>query len=666
MRTLTHAPDTEHAPAPLERVLRLGSVEAGSEAERRLREMWESEPGWKGWFATVDHKSIGLRYLVTAFVFLIAGGIEALIMRLQLARPNATLLTPEQYNQLFTMHGVTMIFLYALPVLSGFSNYLWPLVLGARDMAFPRLNALSYWVFLFAGLFLYASFPFGEAPNAGWFNYVPLSGLQYSTGPNIDVYALGMVLLGISTTVGSMNFVVTFLRMRAPGMSIGRVPVLVWGTLTASGGNLLAVPAVSLAFLMLWLDRRIGTHFFDVLNGGRALLWQHLFWMFAHPWVYAVVLPAMGIVSDALPVFCRRPLVGYVPIAVSTVATMAIGFIVWIHHMFATGMSALALSFFGSTSMIIGIPSAVATFAWIATIWTGHPVFRVPFLYFAGFVFLFVIGGLSGVLTAAVPLDWQLTDTYFVVAHLHYVLLGINVFPVMGGIYFWFPKFTGRLTSEVLGRIGFWISFVGFNVAFFPMHIAGLLGMPRRIYTYAPDMGWNTVNMVTTIGAFVFALGILVFLVDVVVSIRRGATAPENPWDAPTLEWSTSSPPPPYNFAVAPIIESRHPLWESRLDGTQRSRLDVGYVLDHGREALGTTVATAAPDVVLKMPDDTLAPFWLGLATTLCFVGLAFQAWWFTGLMVVACAGVIAYWLWPRRELGQREPAMPSKREVAP
>ncbi|CAM2153568.1 Cytochrome c oxidase subunit 1 [Pararobbsia alpina] len=651
--------DRVHDDAPLARVLRLGSVEPGSEAERKLHEMWESEPGLKGWISSVDHKSIGLRYLVTAFVFLIAGGIEALIIRLQLARPNETLLTPEQYNQLFTMHGITMIFLYALPVLSGFSNYLWPLVLGARDMAFPRLNAFSYWIFLFAGLFLYASFPLGEAPNAGWFNYTPLSGLQYNTGPNIDVYALGMVLLGISTTVGSMNFVVTFLRMRAPGMSIGRVPVLVWGTLTASGGNLLAVPSVSLAFLMLWLDRRMGTHFFDVLNGGRSLLWQHLFWIFAHPWVYAVVLPAMGIVSDALPVFCRRPLVGYMPVALSTVATMVVGFVVWIHHMFATGMSALALSFFGSTSMIIAIPSAVATFAWIATIWTGRPVFRVPFLYFAGFVFLFVIGGLSGVLTAAVPLDWQLTDTYFIVAHLHYVLLGINVFPVLGGIYFWFPKFTGRMTSEKLGRIAFWVLFVGFNVAFFPMHIAGLLGMPRRIYTYAPDMGWNTVNMITSIGAFVFAFGVLLFLVDVAYSLRRGAAAGDNPWDAPTLEWSIPSPPPPYNFAVAPRVGSRHPLWETRLDGRARSDLKHGYLLDNGREALGTTVADAEPDVLLKMPGDSSTPFWLGLSTSLIFCGLALQSWWFTGLMIVASGAFIAAWLWPLRELGQREPSPP-------
>jgi cytochrome c oxidase subunit 1/cytochrome c oxidase subunit I+III len=642
--------------------LQRGVVARGSAAEEHLRQLWETPPGLRGWLSTVDHKRIGMRYLVTAFVFLIAGGIEALIMRVQLAQPNATVLTPEQYNQLFTMHGVTMIFLYALPVLSGFSNYLWPLILGARDMAFPRLNALSYWLFLFAAVFLYASFPLGEAPNAGWFNYVPMSGLLYDTGPNIDVYALGMILLGISTTVGAVNFVVTLLRMRAPGMSLDRIPVLVWGTMTASCANLVAIPSVSLAFLMLWMDRRIGTHFFDVLNGGRALLWQHLFWVFAHPWVYVVVLPAMGIVSDALPVFCRRPLVGYGPVALSTIATMLIGFVVWIHHMFATGIPALALSFFGAASMAIAVPSAIATFAWIATIWTGRPQFRVPFYYFAGFVLLFVIGGVSGVMTAAVPFDWQLTDTYFVVAHLHYVLLGINVFPVIGGVYFWFPKFTGRMMSERIGKLAFWVMFIGFNVAFFPMHIAGLLGMPRRIYTYAPDMGWNTVNMITSVGSFVLALGILIFLCDLLYSLRHGTKAGDNPWDAGTLEWSTTSPPPPYNFAVAPTVASRHPMWEGRIEdgpseeGGMRSSLEEGFILDRGREALGTTALEARPDVILKMPEDTYTPLLLGVFATLFFVGLVLLAWWFAVAMLLGCAASIILWLWPERSLIQREP----------
>jgi cytochrome c oxidase subunit 1/cytochrome c oxidase subunit I+III len=637
------------------RIPEIGKAPPGSEAEKRLGKIWEGAKGWRGWFSTVDHKVIGLRYIVTAFFFLLLGGIEALLIRLQLAQPNQHLLSPEAYNQVFTMHGITMIFLYSLPVLSGFSNYLWPLLLGARDMAFPRLNALSYWLFLFAGIFLYASFPIGQAPNAGWFNYVPLSGPIYNPGPNIDVYALGMVLLGISTTVGAANFVVTLFKMRAPGMSINRVPILVWGTLTASVANLMVVPSVSLAFFLLWLDRNFGTHFFDIGGGGHALLWQHLFWIFGHPWVYVIVLPAMGIVSDGLPTFCRRPLIGYSAVALSTMATMLIGFEVWIHHMFATGLPPLALSFFGAASLLITIPSAVAVFAWIATIWTGKPVFKTPFLFFAGFVILFTIGGVSGVMTAAVSLDWQLTETYFIIAHMHYVLLGINVFPVIGGIYYWFPKFTGKMTSERLGKWTFWIMFTGFNLGFFPMHILGLMGMPRRIYTYAPYMGWNSLNMIVSIGSFLLAFGILLFLIDICTSLKRGAPAGDNPWDAPSLEWAVPSPPPEYNFAVIPIIASRHPLWEDRMqEGTGRSRLDEGLLLMQGREALCTTALDGEPEVILKMPEETYTPFFLGLFSSLLFTGLLLHWWQFACISAGLAALSLIIWMWPRASLGQR------------
>ena len=408
----------------------------------------KTSAGLAGFFSTVDHKEIGIRYIVTAFGFLALGGVESLIMRLQLARPNQHLLTPEQYNQLFTMHGITMIFLYASPVLSGFSNYLWPLLLGARDMAFPRLNALSYWIYLAAGLFIYAGFAIGAAPNDGWFNYAPYSLKAYNPGPNMDFYALGLILLGISTTVGAANFIVTVFRTRAPGMSINRLPIMIWGTLTASAANLVAVPCVSLACFMLWMDRHFGTHFFGPPAGGQPLLWQHLFWMFGHPWVYAIVLPAMGMVSDGLPTFCRRPLVGYTPVALATVSTMILGFGVWVHHMFTTGLPSLSLSFFSAASIIITVPSAVAVFAWTATIWVGRPVLTTAFLYFSSMIILFVIGGVSGFMTASVPVDWQLNDTYFVVAHIHYVLIGINVFPVVGAIYYWFPKFSGRMLER--------------------------------------------------------------------------------------------------------------------------------------------------------------------------------------------------------------------------
>ncbi len=620
----------------------------------RLEAIWKTESGLVGWLSSVDHKQIGIRYLLTSFFFLLVGGIEAAVIRAQLARPDQALLSPEQYNQLFTMHGVTMIFLYALPVLSGFSNYLWPLILGSRDMAFPRLNALSYWVFLLAGIFLYASFPMGRAPDAGWFNYVPYTSLEYNPGPNIDVYALGMVLLGVSTTVGSLNFVVTLFRTRAPGMSINRVPILVWGTLTASAGNLLAVPAVSLAFLMLWMDRQFGTHFFDVKGGGQPLLWQHLFWMFGHPWVYAIVLPAMGIVSDGLPTFCRRPLVGYTAVALATVTTMVLGFGVWVHHMFATGLPPLSLSFFGAASFAIVVPSAVAVFAWLATIWTGRPVFKVPFLFFAGFVLLFVIGGLSGFMTAAVPVDQQLTDTYFIVAHLHYVIVGINVFAVAGGTYYWFPKMTGRMMSERLGRWNFWLMFVGFNIGFFPMHIAGLLGMPRRIYTYSADLGWNAVNAVISGGSYLFAIGVLLFLINVVVSVKRGAPAGPNPWDAPTLEWSIPSPPPAYNFGVIPLVATRHPLWEDRLQGSGgKSSLDRGMLLDHGRETIGTSGLDSEPQLILRMPGDSLAPLLLALALAGGFVGLLLHSWPAAGAALVATGLATLVWLWPENRLGQ-------------
>ncbi len=423
----------ESARAPL--IVRIEGDYPGAQLER----VWGSGPGLRGCLANIDHKEIGKRYIVTAFGFLILGGLEALAIRLQLAGPELRLLTPEQYDQLFTMHGLSMIFLYAGPVLTGFSNFLWPLLLGSRDMAFPRLNAFSYWVYLAAGLFLYAGFVTGHGPVAGWFNYVPYASSAYDAGINIDVYALGLILLGISTTVGAANFVVTFLQTRAPGMSISRVPILTWGTLTASVANLLAVPSVSLAFFLLWMDRQFGTRFFATADG-QPLLWQHLFWMFGHPWVYAIVLPAMGMVSDGLPTFCRRPLVGYTPVALSTVATMALGFGVWVHHMFATGMPSLALSFFSGASIIITVPSAVAVFAWMATIWTGRPVVTTAFLFFASMIVLFVIGGVSGFMTASVPVDWQLTDTYFVVAHIHYVLIGINVFPVVGGFTTGFPR----------------------------------------------------------------------------------------------------------------------------------------------------------------------------------------------------------------------------------
>ncbi|WP_413017929.1 cytochrome c oxidase subunit I [Noviherbaspirillum sp. 1P10PC] len=625
-----------------------------SPTARRLEKIWKTTPGLLGWLTSVDHKEIGKRYLVTAFAFLVIGGIEALIMRLQLARPEQHLLSADQYNHLFTMHGLTMIFLYALPVLSGFSNFLFPLLLGSRDMAFPRLNAFSYWVYLAAGIFLYLALMHDRTPDAGWFNYTPYTLRKYDPGQGMDIYALGMVLLGVSTTVGSVNFVVTLLQMKAPGMSINRIPVIIWGTLTASVGNLFAVPAVSLAFFMLWTDRNFDTHFFDAAHGGHPLLWQHLFWMFGHPWVYAIVLPAMGIVSDGLPIFCRRPLVGYTLVSMSTVLTMFIGFGVWVHHMFATGLPPQSLSFFGAASIVIVIPSAVAVFAWIATIFTGRPVYTTAFLFLAGFIFLFTLGGVSGFMTAAVPVDWQLTDTYFVVAHLHYVLLGINFFPVIAGIYIWFPKFTGKMMNERLGKWNFWVMFIGFNLGFFPMHWLGLIGMPRRVYTYPAGMGWDLPNMITSIGSFLFAFGILLFFINVFVSARRGARAGRNPWDGSSLEWSTPSPPPSFNFVVIPSIATRHPLWEERIgEGEAGSKLEEGLLLDRGKQTVSTTALNGEPQAILKMPEDSWSPLLMTLALSALFVGMLYHWWWFTLAAVLASVAVTIAWLWPRASLGQ-------------
>ncbi|MBS0234886.1 MAG: cytochrome c oxidase subunit I [Proteobacteria bacterium] len=642
-----------------DRVPKVAEASGRPELSARLRSFWESKPGLYGWLATVDHKTLGIRYIVTAFVFLGLGGIEALIMRIQLAQPNEHVLTPEEYNQLFTMHGITMILWYALPILTGFSVYLQPLLLGCRDMALPRLNAFTYWVFLFSGIFLYTSFLIGAAPDAGWFNYVPLASIEQDPGPNIDFYAMANIFLGISTTLGGVNFIVTILRFRAPGMSINRLPIMSWGTLTISVASVLSIPAVSLAFFLLWMDRHFGTHFFDPATGGQPLLWQHLFWLWGHPWVYIIVLPALSMVSQALPVCCRRPLVGYSLVALATVLTMVLGFGVWLHHMFATGLPTMALAFFSAVSLVIAIPSAVSLFAWLATIWTGRPDFTTAFYFFAGFIIVFVIGGVSGFMTASVPVDWQLTDTYFVVAHIHYVLIGWNLFAVLGALYHWFPKMSGRMLDETLGKISFWFVFIGFNVGFFPMHISGLLGMPRRIYTYSPEMGWSTLNLITSIGSFVLAIGLLITLVNVVRSLRVGRIAGPNPWDADTLEWSTSSPPPPYNFAVIPTVASRSPLWEARLGEPQRSQPERGFVLDHGKETLGTTMLDAVPDVIVKMPEDSLVPLLLSLALAALFTTMMLEAWWWLAASAIAILVITVAWLWPRQSLGEIEGSTP-------
>jgi heme/copper-type cytochrome/quinol oxidase subunit 1 len=476
---------------------------------------------------------------------------------------------------------------------------------------------------------------------------------QYDPGLNIDFYTLGLNFLGVSTTVGAINFIVTFFKLRAPGMSVNRVPILMWGTLTTSISILFAMPALTVACVMLYFERRFGMHFFDPSGGGHPLLWQHLFWIFGHPWVYIVVLPAMGIVSDMVPTFARRPLVGYTFVALATISTGILGFGVWVHHMFATGLPQMAMTFFSAASMTIVIPSAVAIFAWIATIWLGRPVMNTPFLFLAGFIVLFVIGGVSGVVTAAIPFDWQVTDTYFVVAHLHYVLVGINLFAVMAGLYYWFPKMTGRLLNDRLGRWNFWVMFIGMNLAFFPMHIVGLLGMPRRVFTYPAGFGWSTLNLLETIGAYIFAVGILLFLINVVRSLRHGEPAGPNPWGAGTLEWSTPSPPPAYNFAVIPTVGSRHPLWEGTLVESAGSQIDGGPALEEDHQTLATTPLEAEADLVLHMPGDSLWPLLLSLAMTILFYGALLTSWTLAIVGGVGLVITIGGWFWPVQPWGE-------------
>ena len=620
-------------------------------AERRLEELWEEPPGLGTWLDTVDHKRIGKHYLYTAFAFFLAGGVEALLVRTQLARPQLELIGPGPYNELFSMHGITMIFLFVTPMLFGFGNYFVPLMIGARDMAFPRLNAFGYWIFLFAGLFMYSSFLVGAAPNDGWFNYLPLGSREFTPGLNIDYYALGITFLGISTTAGAINFIVTILKLRAPGMSITRMPLFVWAILATSLAVIFALPSLTIAEVMLELDRRAGFNFFDPAQGGDVILWQHLFWIFGHPDVYIIFLPAVGIVSTVLPVFAQRRIIGYLWLALATMATAILGFGVWVHHMFAVGLPQLTLTFFAAASLMITIPSAVQVFAWLATILAGRPVLRTPMLFVLGFLFTFVVGGVTGVMFAAVPFDQQITDSYFVVAHFHYVLFGGAVLPIFAGIYYWVPKMFGRMMDERLGRLSFWLIFLGMNLTFFPMHLSGLLGMPRRIYTYQPGLGWDVWNLASTAGGFVLALGILTVVVDFAVSMRRGRPAGADPWGGADLEWATASPPPHYNFAEIPIVRSLEPLWDqSELRGGGERVHRSGMTLAEGHDTIGTTVVDADPESVLAMPQSTHVPVVTALGVAVTFVGLLTLTY-----PIVAVGGVVTVisvlaWVRPKEQ----------------
>jgi cytochrome c oxidase subunit I len=521
--------------------------------------------GLLNWIASVDHKQIGILYLVVTLFFFLLGGVEALLMRVQLIRPGNTFLSPQLYNQLFTMHGTTMIFLVVMPMLIGFVTYLVPLMIGARDMAFPRLNALSLWMLLFGGLLLHYSVvggPAANAPNAGWFSYAPLSEQSYTFNSGVTYWALGLLTTGIGTIAAGLNIIVTVLTLRLPGMHMRRLPLFVWMAFINAFLIIIALSVLNAALVMLLADRLLGAHFFRPAAGGSALLWQHVFWAFGHPEVYIMVLPAFGILSEVIPVFSRQPIYGYEFVAGSTVAIAFLSLAVWGHHMFTAGMGFAANIAFAASSLLIAVPTGVKIFNWIATMWGGALRLTTAMLFCLAFLVQFTVGGLSGVMFATVPIDWQTTDSYFVVAHFHYVLFGGTLFAVMAGFYYWFPKMTGRLLSEAWGKLHFWLMVLGFNLTFFVQHFLGLLGMPRRVYTY-PDLPYlSGLNLVSTLGAFIMALSVGVFLWNLLVSLRRGAPAGDNPWEGWTLEWATSSPPPVHNFDRLPPVRSRRPLWD--------------------------------------------------------------------------------------------------------
>jgi cytochrome c oxidase subunit I+III len=611
-----------------------------------LEATWRSPGGFVGWFMPVNHTVIGRRFIVTAFVFFVLGGIEALVMRVQLARPESGFIDPDTYSMLFTMHGLTMMFFFAVPVLEGFAIYMVPKMIGTRDMAFPRLNAFGYYVYLIAGIALYSGLLMGLAPDAGWFNYPPLSSREFSPGMRIDLYTTMITFIEVAALVAAVELIVTILKQRAPGMSLHRMPIFVWSMLVTSVMIVFAMPAVMVASVQLALDRTVGTHFFSAVQGGDPLLWQHLFWFFGHPEVYIILLPALGFVSSIVVTFSRRPLFGYRAVVFSMVSIGLLSFGLWVHHMFTTGIPELGTSFFTAASVMVAIPSGVQVFCWLATLWGGRPVLRTPLLFVFGFLVTFVMGGISGVMVAAVPFNEQVHDTFFVVAHFHYVLIGGMVFPLLGAVYYWFPKFTGRLLSERLGAWNFWLLLVGFHVAFFPQHLLGFMGMPRRVYTYLDGLGWGALNLVSTLGAFIVAASVLLFLVNVVRSLVSGERAGENPWGADTLEWALPSPPPAYNFDHIPVVEGRWPLWER--DPEAPIPVATGEREDR-REVLVTTVLDAEPQRLAVLPGPSIWPFLTAVSASVAFLGAMWSPWWVPvgSLLVFLC---IVAWQWPGEE----------------
>src|SRR5512141_17620 len=570
---------------------------------------YKEKSGVWSWLTTVDHKRIGTLYLYTALVFFLIGGFEAELIRIQLQRPNGHIVSAEFYNQLFTMHGTTMIFLAVMPLSAAFFNFLIPLQIGARDVAFPRLNAFSYWVFLFAGIFITVPIFFHVAPNAGWFGYAPLTTRQFSPGINIDFWMIGLQILGVSSLAAAFNFITTIINLRAPGMTLMRMPMFTWMSFVVQFLIILAFPVITIALVFLLFDRFFGTQFYEIAAGADPLLWQHLFWIFGHPEVYILVLPAFGLVSEIIPTFSRKPLFGYPVMVYSGMLIGLLGCCVWAHHTFAVGMGPIGDSVFGLATMLIAIPTGVKIFNWIGTMAQGHLRFNTAMLFAVGLVALFTIGGISGVMHSSPPADLQQTDSYFIVAHFHYVLFGGSIMGIFGGIYHYFPKMTGRLMNEKLGKIHFWLNFIAMNLTFFPMHFSGMLGMPRRIYTYDSGQGWDTFNLISSIGAYLLVVSTSIFVFNFFRSRRNGEIAGSNPWQAGTLEWTIPSPAPEYNFATLPQVTSRYPLWEGNEKDAESARIN-------------SQEGKTADDLGIILPYPTIKPMIVAGALVIMFCGL--------------------------------------------
>jgi cytochrome c oxidase subunit 1 len=632
-------------------------VEAPARVPRILQRP-RATTGPFSWVTTVDHKKIAIMYASLALVFFVVGGIEALFIRLQLATPDGTVLTAARYNEFFTMHGTTMVFLLGMPIAAAFGNYLVPLMIGARDVAFPRLNMLGFWIFAGGGLFIYSSFFLGGAPNAGWFGYAPLSSAPMSTGylpgRGPDFWSVGLIMLGIGSVATAVNFIVTILNMRAPGMTMMRMPVFAWMTLVIAFLTLFAMPPVTAALMMVFMDRNFHTNFFNAAAGGDPLMYQNLFWIFGHPEVYILILPGMGIVSEILPVFSRKPLFGYAIVVFSGIAIGFLGWGVWAHHMFASGIGPVAASAFGLSTMLIAIPTGVKIFNWLGTVWGGAVRLATPMLFALGFIAQFTVGGLSGVMHSIVPSDTQQTDTYFVVAHFHYVLFGGLVFAVFGGFHYWWPKVFGYMLHEGIGKVTFWTMVVGFNLTFFPMHFVGFEGQPRRTYTYPEGMGWDFMNLLETIGAFVIALSVLMFIVNIFFSYQRRQAVWSDPWDARTLEWATSSPPPEYNFAEVPIVTHRDELWHRKYTEDDEGRLvklPAGGAVDTDEQAR----AVAEPHGI-HMPSPSYWPLVFAISLPVLGYGFVFKNWWVLALgALIGFFGVNGWAIEPSTEPGPEQ-----------